>query len=461
MKPLGPLLSLAPWVDPLDGVTTDEQIVRQASRLSLGERGLGEIPNCIGQLTRLEKLWIHQNQLSALPQCIGDLTNLRVLDVGLNLLSSLGSTTSRLTKLEELYLGYNRFTSVPIQVEKFVGLTLLYLRGNPISELPRFITKLNKLSEVLIEANGQMSITRVPEGIKELPCWKNEAKPRHDMVFTIAESLRKMKFFGTRSRSASKSPKRNPVKEIGEGVWKEWASKQVQPSPTPVRLPSPIFLDRPTNFQLPKKVSPVVQKSPPKLVRGEDSDRSSASSQDSGDEDCNMSCQREDSEFHLFLQFPSLIGKSLRRVVLDGSNIAMSHGKGKRFSAQGMKIAYEYFAKCNVQVYLTIPSWRKSEILSKRKASRFEKEAMAFLSSANCLVESPQGAYEDDYVVDFARMKDAVVVSNDFYRDLKDPENVKFLKTRHTTFSFTKNDFQVTRQPDGRPAFITMMTISN
>ena len=50
----------------------------------------------------------------------------------------------------------------------------------------------------------------------------------------------------------------------------------------------------------------------------------------------------------------------LHHVVIDGSNVAMSHGNKDRFSCKGIAIAVEFFRKRghkNISVF--VPKWRK------------------------------------------------------------------------------------------------------
>jgi Leucine-rich repeat (LRR) protein len=65
--------------------------IENTTELDLGGSGLtGEIPPGIGNLTNLERLYLHQNQLTGfIPQEIGDLTNLTELDLSNNQLTGI------------------------------------------------------------------------------------------------------------------------------------------------------------------------------------------------------------------------------------------------------------------------------------------------------------------------------------------------------------------------------------
>jgi len=51
---------------------------------------------------------------------------------------------------------------------------------------------------------------------------------------------------------------------------------------------------------------------------------------------------------------------SLRSIVIDGSNVAMSHGNKTVFSCRGIKIAVDWFkARGHQNITVFVPKWRK------------------------------------------------------------------------------------------------------
>ena len=51
---------------------------------------------------------------------------------------------------------------------------------------------------------------------------------------------------------------------------------------------------------------------------------------------------------------------SLRSVVIDGSNVAMSHGNNEIFSCRGIKICVDWFkARGHKEITVFVPKWRK------------------------------------------------------------------------------------------------------
>lgn len=74
---------------------------------------LVQLPDCFGQLKKLENIQLGQNQLHALPSSFASLSGLR-----------------------HLTLSNNRFTTIPEQILNLHNLQLLDLSGNQITQIP-------------------------------------------------------------------------------------------------------------------------------------------------------------------------------------------------------------------------------------------------------------------------------------------------------------------------------------
>eukprot|EP00741_Cyanophora_paradoxa_P011614 tig00020563_g11221.t1 len=109
-------------------------------------------------------------------------------------------------------------------------------------------------------------------------------------------------------------------------------------------------------------------------------------------------------------------------IVLDGCNIAFEHGiaaggalsgERRRFSAQGIRLALDYFRK----------KWgaRAVAFLPRRHLEKFDTPGDALLladmASRGEVARVPSGADDDRAMLRFAHALDAVIVSNDMYRD--------------------------------------------
>ncbi|KAL1021965.1 hypothetical protein UPYG_G00020540 [Umbra pygmaea] len=150
---------------------------------------------------------------------------------------------------------------------------------------------------------------------------------------------------------------------------------------------------------------------------------------------------------------------NLRPVVLDGSNVAMSHGNKEVFSCHGIQLAVDWFLErghCDITVF--VPAWRKEQ--SRPDALITDQEILRHLEKEKILVFTPsrrvQGrrvvCYDDRFIVKLAYESDGIIVSNDNYRDLANekPEWKKFIDERLLMYSFVNDKFMPPDDPLGR-----------
>ncbi|XP_068185863.1 probable ribonuclease ZC3H12C [Antennarius striatus] len=151
--------------------------------------------------------------------------------------------------------------------------------------------------------------------------------------------------------------------------------------------------------------------------------------------------------------------ENLRPVVVDGSNVAMSHGNKEVFSCQGIQLAVDWFLErghCDITVF--VPAWRKEQ--SRPDALITDQEILRRLEKDKILVFTPsrrvQGrrvvCYDDRFIVKLAYESDGIIVSNDNYRDLANekPEWKKFIDERLLMYSFVNDKFMPPDDPLGR-----------
>uniref|UniRef100_A0A3Q3NA15 Probable ribonuclease ZC3H12C n=1 Tax=Mastacembelus armatus TaxID=205130 RepID=A0A3Q3NA15_9TELE len=150
---------------------------------------------------------------------------------------------------------------------------------------------------------------------------------------------------------------------------------------------------------------------------------------------------------------------NLRPIVVDGSNVAMSHGNKEVFSCQGIQLAVDWFLERghhNITVF--VPAWRKEQ--SRPDAPITDQEILRRLEKEKILVFTPsrrvQGrrvvCYDDRFIVKLAYESDGIIVSNDNYRDLANekPEWKKFIDERLLMYSFVNDKFMPPDDPLGR-----------
>ncbi|KAG8448197.1 hypothetical protein GDO86_015333 [Hymenochirus boettgeri] len=151
--------------------------------------------------------------------------------------------------------------------------------------------------------------------------------------------------------------------------------------------------------------------------------------------------------------------ENLRPIVIDGSNVAMSHGNKEVFSCRGIQLAVEWFLeKGHKDITVFVPAWRKEQ--SRPDAPITDQEILRKLEKEKILVFTPsrrvQGrrvvCYDDRFIVKLAFDSDGIIVSNDNYRDLQNekPEWKKFIEERLLMYSFVNDKFMPPDDPLGR-----------
>ncbi|RWS27847.1 uncharacterized protein B4U80_00340 [Leptotrombidium deliense] len=149
----------------------------------------------------------------------------------------------------------------------------------------------------------------------------------------------------------------------------------------------------------------------------------------------------------------------LRPIVIDGSNVAMSHGNKEIFSCMGIKICVDWFkSRGHKEITVFVPMWRKE---SSRVDSPIKDQEILFeLEAERLLVFTPSRnlggrrmvCYDDRYILKLASECDGIVVSNDNYRDLvnETPEYKKVVEERLLMYSFVNDRFMPPDDPLGR-----------
>uniref|UniRef100_A0A667ZS84 C3H1-type domain-containing protein n=1 Tax=Myripristis murdjan TaxID=586833 RepID=A0A667ZS84_9TELE len=150
---------------------------------------------------------------------------------------------------------------------------------------------------------------------------------------------------------------------------------------------------------------------------------------------------------------------NLRPIVVDGSNVAMSHGNKEVFSCHGIQLAVDWFVeRGHHDITVFVPAWRKEQ--SRPDAPITDQEILRRLEKEKILVFTPsrrvQGrrvvCYDDRFIVKLAYESDGIIVSNDNYRDLANekPEWKKFIDERLLMYSFVNDKFMPPDDPLGR-----------
>ncbi|UXI21960.1 17 beta-hydroxysteroid dehydrogenase [Sarcoptes scabiei] len=164
---------------------------------------------------------------------------------------------------------------------------------------------------------------------------------------------------------------------------------------------------------------------------------------------------------------------NLRAIVIDGSNVAANHGQHKCFSSRGIQICIEWFqARGHDNITTFVPSWRKSpkanfDLPTKDRdiLIKLQQEGYLYFTPSRTVSGKMIASYDDRYILNYALKQDAVIVSNDEFRDLKaeNPEYKKLIDERLLTYLFVKDEFMPPEDPLGQhgPSLTKLLSKSN
>lgn len=149
----------------------------------------------------------------------------------------------------------------------------------------------------------------------------------------------------------------------------------------------------------------------------------------------------------------------LRPVVIDGSNVAMSHGNKEIFSCRGIKICVDWFrSRGHREITVFVPKWRKESsrpdnpIADQEILGELERDRLLVFTPSRFVGGKRMVCYDDRYILRLAAEIDGIVVSNDNYRDLSQ-ENIEFrrvVEEKILMYSFVNDRFMPPDDPLGR-----------
>uniref|UniRef100_A0A182K1H4 C3H1-type domain-containing protein n=1 Tax=Anopheles christyi TaxID=43041 RepID=A0A182K1H4_9DIPT len=151
--------------------------------------------------------------------------------------------------------------------------------------------------------------------------------------------------------------------------------------------------------------------------------------------------------------------ESLRPIVIDGSNVAMSHGNKEVFSCRGIRLCVDWFKnRGHKDITVFVPKWRKESsrpdnpVKDGEILNELEKERMLVFTPSRLVGGKRMVCYDDRYILKLAADNDGIVVSNDNYRDLvqESSEFKKVVEERVLMYSFVNDRFMPPDDPLGR-----------
>lgn len=135
-------------------------------------------------------------------------------------------------------------------------------------------------------------------------------------------------------------------------------------------------------------------------------------------------------------------------IVIDGSNVAMSHGNKEVFSCKGIRICVNWFMnRGHKNITVFVPSWRKESstpdkpITDQNILIEMEKERLLSFTPSRQVQGKRFVCHDDRYILNLAADTGAVVVTNDNYRDLinEKPEYKKVIEEKILMYSFVND----------------------
>jgi Leucine-rich repeat (LRR) protein len=144
------------------GAVKDYKYYKEGQALNLSRKGLEEIPDYVLKDTSLRVLKLYGNSIDSIPDAIGGLINLEKLYIGKNAIVYISDSIQKLTKLRFFSAQYNDIEQLPDAILHCENLEELILNQNKISSLPDSIGRLKKLQNLQLNFNRLDSL---PESI--------------------------------------------------------------------------------------------------------------------------------------------------------------------------------------------------------------------------------------------------------------------------------------------------------
>ncbi|XP_006835442.1 PREDICTED: protein NYNRIN [Chrysochloris asiatica] len=146
--------------------------------------------------------------------------------------------------------------------------------------------------------------------------------------------------------------------------------------------------------------------------------------------------------------------QGLRRVVIDGSSVAMVHGLQHFFSCRGIVMAVQYFwNRGHREVTVFVPTWQLKKNRRVRESHFLTKlHSLKMLSITPSQLENGKKitTYDYRFMVKLAEETDGVIVTNEQIHVLMNSSKKLMVKDRLLPFTFAGNLFMVPDDPLGR-----------
>ncbi|XP_007945119.1 NEDD4-binding protein 1 [Orycteropus afer afer] len=146
----------------------------------------------------------------------------------------------------------------------------------------------------------------------------------------------------------------------------------------------------------------------------------------------------------------------LKHIVIDGSNVAITHGLKKFFSCRGIAIAVEYFWKLgNRNITVFVPQWRTRRdpnVTEQHFLNQLQELGILSLTPARMVFGERIASHDDRFLLHLADKTGGIIVTNDNFREFV-TESVSWreiITKRLLQYTFVGDIFMVPDDPLGR-----------
>lgn len=146
----------------------------------------------------------------------------------------------------------------------------------------------------------------------------------------------------------------------------------------------------------------------------------------------------------------------LKHLIIDGSNVAMSHGLQRFFSCRGIAIAVEYFwKKGHRKITVFVPQWRTKQdpnITEQHFLQQLEELGILSFTPSRTVLGSRIASHDDRFLLHLAEKTGGIIVTNDNLREfvVESPAWTKIIKERLLQYTFAGDIFMIPDDPLGR-----------
>lgn len=148
--------------------------------------------------------------------------------------------------------------------------------------------------------------------------------------------------------------------------------------------------------------------------------------------------------------------EDLKHIIIDGSNVAMSHGLQRFFSCRGIAIAVEYFWKIgHRKITVFVPQWRTKRdpnITEQHFLQELEELGILSFTPARTVLGSRIASHDDRFLLHLAEKTRGIIVTNDNLREFvgESPTWMQIIKERILQYTFVGDLFMLPDDPLGR-----------